>query len=374
MVCSGMVVCERLRGVPVAERSGGWDEDLTYFEVDPGYWDDDLRGRQDDVYAAELYGYPFTPLELLYRRGAEEHQSLEELAGAWLSEVSRVGLPEHDPCYVPKQSDPRRPETDAPDQRLFPVSVGERHQRFWIAVGDSVGEDGTTRIGVLDRPLRTQESIIALLTVLEGVPTPSRPTQDSHSESAKRARHRPPGYAYVRHLLRYYRPSFDTLPREEQRDLIDATTERVDAFLKASRQLVEFLEYGVPGRKLRSTLRDANRDVRAAVLRKVEGLSSPRIAERFGLPMSDAYKTKHEHKGVEEMVERGRGLLVAALGEQGWKEQVEIMKQDREWFNSLDDDLRSIYLDLDKGRLGETEARRFVEMLRPETRSPDNSP
>jgi integrase-like protein len=80
----------------VADRSGGWDEDLSYFEVDPGYWDDDLRGREDDVYAAELYGYPFTPLELLYRRGAEEHRSLEELSGAWLSEISRVGLPEHD--------------------------------------------------------------------------------------------------------------------------------------------------------------------------------------------------------------------------------------------------------------------------------------
>jgi len=358
----------------VAERSGGWDEDLSYLEVDPGYWDDDLRGQEDDVYAAELYGYPFTPRDLLYRRGAEEHHSLQELASAWLSELFSVGLPDHDPGYVAKQSDPRRPETDAPGQRLFPVSVGEHDQRFWIAVGDSVGEDGTTRIGVLDRPLRTQESIIALLTVLEGVPTQSRPAQDSHSESAKRARHRPTGYAYVRHLLRYYRHSFDTLPREEQRDLMDATFERVDAFLKASRQLVEFLEYGVPGRKLRSALRDANRDVRAAVLCEVEGLSSPRIAERFGLPMSAAYKNKHEHKGVEEMIERGRRLLVAALGEQGWKEQVEVMKQDHEWFDSLDDDLRSINLELDKGRLGEAEARRFVEKLRPETSSPDNSP
>jgi hypothetical protein len=356
----------------VADRSGGWDEDPTYFEVDPGYWDDDLRGREDDVYAAELYGYPFTPLELLYRRGAEEHRSLEELAGAWLSEVSRVGLPEHDPGYVPKQSDPRRPETDAPGQRLFPVSVGKGHQRFWIAVGDSVGEDGNTRVGVLDRPLRTQESIIALLTVLEGVPAEARPTQGPQSESAKRAC--PPGYAYVRHLLRYYRPSFDTLPREEQRDLIDATTERVDAFLKASRQLVEILEYGVPGRRLRSARRDANRDVRAAILCEVEGLSSPRIAERFGLQLSDAYKNKHEHKGVEEMIERGRKLLVTALGDDAWKEQVEVMKQDREWFDSLDEDLRSIYLDLDKGKLGEAEARRFVERLRPETRPPNNSP
>lgn len=356
----------------MAERSGGWDEDLSYFEADPGYWDDDLWGREDDVYAAELYGYPFTPLELLYRRGAEEHQSLEELSGAWLSEISRVGLPEHDTEFVPKQFDPRRPETAAPGQRLFPVRMGERHQRFWIAVGDSVGEDGNTRVGVLDRPLRTQESIIALLTVLESVPAEARPTQGPKSESAKRAR--PPNYTYVRQLLRYYRPSFDTLPREEQRDLIDATTERVDAFLKASRQLVEFLEYGVPGRRLSSALRDADRDVRAAVLCEVEELSSPRIAERFGLPMSDAYRDKHEHKGVEGMIERGRKLLVAALGEQGWKRQVEVMKQDREWFDSLGDDLKSIYLELDKGRLGEAEARRFVEKLRPETRSPDNSP
>jgi DNA-directed RNA polymerase specialized sigma24 family protein len=94
-------------------------------------------------------------------------------------------------------------------------------------------------------------------------------------------------------LLHYYRPSYDSLSREEQRDLVDATVERVNAFLKASRQLVEFLEYGVPNRKQRAALQDANRDVRAAVLSEVEGLSSPRIAERFGLSLSDAYKTKH---------------------------------------------------------------------------------
>jgi hypothetical protein len=74
------------------------------------------------------------------------------------------------------------------------------------------------------------------------------------------------------------------------------------------------------------------------------------------------------------MIERGRKLLVTALGDDAWKEQVEVMKQDREWFDSLDEDLRSIYLDLDKGKLGEAEARRFVERLRPETRPPNNSP
>jgi hypothetical protein len=277
----------------VADRSSRWDEDLACFEVDPGYWDDELRGRQDDVYAAELYGYPFTPLELLYGRGAEEHHSLQALARAWLSELSRVGLPEHDSGFVPKQSDPRRPETDASGQRLFPVSVGERHQGFWVAVGDSVGEDENTRIGVLDRPLRTQESMIALLTVLEGVHIEAQQVQDSQDQATESTRSRRPGYQYVLHLLHYYRPSYDSLSREEQRDLVDATVERVNAFLKASRQLVEFLEYGVPNRKQRAALQDANRDVRAAVLSEVEGLSSPRIAERFGLSLSDAYKTKH---------------------------------------------------------------------------------
>jgi hypothetical protein len=74
------------------------------------------------------------------------------------------------------------------------------------------------------------------------------------------------------------------------------------------------------------------------------------------------------------MVKRGRKLLVTALGEEGWKMQVGVMKRDRKWFGSLNEELRSIYLELDKGNLGEAHARRFVELLRPGTRSPDISP
>jgi hypothetical protein len=170
---------------------------------------------------------------------------------------------------------------------------------------------------------------------------------------------------YVLHLLRYYRPSFDELPRQDKLNLIEETSKRVNAFLKASRQLVQFLDFGVPGRDLRPARKNANRDVKAAVLKDVEYLESRQIAERLGLS-SDNYKTKGGNRTVDKMIERGRELLESALGEEGWQEWIKVMKVDAEWFRNLSAGQRGLYLRLDRDRLSDAEIRRQIEELGPE--------
>ena len=78
---------------------------------------------------------------------------------------------------------------------------------------------------------------------------------------------------YVLLLLRYHRPNCDDLPEEQRLDMIEQTCAHTNAFLKALRRLAGFLEYGVPGRRQKTVSIDADRDVRAAVRRDVDGLT-----------------------------------------------------------------------------------------------------
>jgi hypothetical protein len=141
---------------------------------------------------------------------------------------------------------------------------------------------------------------------------------------------------YVLSLLRYYRPSFDELPHEQQLDLIARASERVNNLLTAARQLVEFLEYGASGQDLRLAVEDANRDVRAAVLKDVEDdMGVLQIAERLGLDVTEKDRDKRDHPTVRQMIKRGRKMLESALGTEGWRKQVEAMKAEAKRWQEL---------------------------------------
>jgi Mn-dependent DtxR family transcriptional regulator len=85
---------------------------------------------------------------------------------------------------------------------------------------------------------------------------------------------------YVAAVLRHSRPEFDTLPYSERVALLKEGCRRVNEVLESLRKWERFLEYGVPERDLRPKLEKAARDVRAAELRDIEGLSNPKIGER----------------------------------------------------------------------------------------------
>lgn len=353
-----------------------------------GYWDNE---EYEDYSEEELYEEflrdPEQFRDDLYSFGFREHQHLPELARRWLAELADVGLHKPDPSWQVhlKQASIDRPVFDVQEGELRPVQVGDHRQVFWLKVDGLRTGRGYRNIEVFDEPLRTQTAITALLTVLEANPIDVEKIREALSEVESPLEHSvderwftawwgylgDEGYEwnekiqrnqfqYLLALLRHYRPDFDELPHKEQVGLISGASERVNSFLVASRQLVGFLEYGTPGRDLREAAEDAKRDVRAAVLKDVEGLGSIKIAERFRLPISEKYRTKNEHKGVLEMVKRGRKMLERALGKDGWQKQVEAMKADAEWYSKLSTKEKAVQAMVDRGMSIE-EARQQLE-------------
>lgn len=240
-----------------------------------------------DMKALEFMAYPNLPRQLLYMDGLREWHNLPELANRWLTELADVGLLELDPGEEApiKQADYRRPTmaptVDPRGGKLYPVRVEGHRQTFWLQVDarPPYGDKSEYKpIKVLDKFLRTQTAIISLLTALEATPMDQAKLRQALSEAKSPLRDSLPAYefGYVLSLLRYYRPSFDELPHEEQLGLVEEACKRVNKSLEASRHLVEFLEYGRPNRDLRPAIENANQDVRAAVLRALEGLSSPK--------------------------------------------------------------------------------------------------
>jgi hypothetical protein len=146
---------------------------------------------------------------------------------------------------------------------------------------------------------------------------------------------------YAKDLLRHYRPDFDELPREEQIALMQHTCQRINAVLEAVRKLVEFAEYGRPSGDSKPAVEQAVRDVKAAELHEVAGLSYPKVAEKLGEPPpSQSDLIKNDHTRVRKMAERGHDLLVRAFGEEGWQELVDSLQQQYRDWDSLDEDER----------------------------------
>jgi len=321
-----------------------------------------------DWVAAKFWANPELHREMLYESGAHEHSRLQELANGWLTELAEVGLLELDPDQEAplKQADNSRPTLHTREGELYTVRVEGHRQLFWVQVnarplyGD---RRGYKPIRVLDKPLRTQTAIISLLTTLEASPIDAERLREELSQENPLIHSvQYYSYKYVLSLLRYYRPTFDELPHQDQLDLIVETCNRMNSFFTASRQLVEFLEYGVPSRDLRPAIENANRDVNATVLRDVEGLSLSQIAKRLGLSTdeTDEQNDKRDYPQVRQMIKRGKKLLEGALGEDGWRKQIEVMKADRDWFRSLNTAQQRTYTTLDRNRMTEEEARQYV--------------
>jgi hypothetical protein len=177
---------------------------------------------------------------------------------------------------------------------------------------------------------------------------------------------RPLGYMLP--LLEYYKPEVKEYSGRQVEEVLEKTCYYVNNFLKALRELQAFLEYGAPSRKLTPPVREPNRDIRAAILRDVDGLSYRQIGEEMQIPLPPDFEVKGEHQTVRKMVARGRRILKQAFGEEGWRERVETMKTEKAWWQSLSEEERyseweveSTALDLD---ITIEEARQRVERRR----------
>jgi hypothetical protein len=135
-------------------------------------------------------------------------------------------------------------------------------------------------------------------------------------------------------LLRYHSPWLDELALEERAELIEETCAHINEFLEVLHKLMTFLEHGKPKRRGPAATKVAARDVKAAVLKEVDGLTNRQIAEALCMNLPTDFLIKGDYPTVRKMVRRGRSALVAALGEEGWRAQAQAMKEEAEWWHS----------------------------------------
>ena len=244
----------------------------------------------------------------------------------------------------------------------YPTRLAETGQTIWIRLdGPRSPERGYREISVSDEPLRTDAAIVAALTALEGRPLDlgtlrkvlaiglplrgesfwdrwNRALGDDRIEVGPRRSLRELGHHqvldYVLMLLRYHRPSFDNLPPQERTNLVVDACGHINEFLEALRKLVTFLEHGQLLFRGPAATKVASKDVAAAVLRDVDGLTNREIGERLGVPLPTDFRIKADHPTVRKMVGRGRRTLKAALGEERWKEHLRAMKEEAEAWRS----------------------------------------
>jgi hypothetical protein len=144
---------------------------------------------------------------------------------------------------------------------------------------------------------------------------------------------------YTVALLRHNKPEFDELSWEDQWALIEEACEKINEFLGSLQKLQAFLSYGVPSRKLTPSNKVPQRDVDAAVLRDVDGLTHREIGERLDISLSSDFQYRQSgHQTVRRAIERGRRILEAAFGKEGWQEQAEVMKAEKARRQSLSEE------------------------------------
>ena len=139
-------------------------------EVQP--WDRRPFDGSLDAYLEELYsGMAYTYAD-----------ELPEFASEWLEELTRVGyrgmatvsrksgvhrLPNKEQAYSLMYSAVSRPL--GLDERAYPVTFENSRQVLWLQLaGERSDGRAYTEVRVSGRPLRTDEAILAALTVLEG--------------------------------------------------------------------------------------------------------------------------------------------------------------------------------------------------------------
>jgi hypothetical protein len=124
------------------------------------------------------------------------------------------------------------------------------------------------------------------------------------------------GAQYLKQLLRHYRPDFDRMPVLDQIALMVKAVEKTNGFLKALHELLRCLQNADPDEGLSNTpVRQAARDVKAAQLRDINGLSWVEIGRRVGADQSESDRIRGDNKQVRtRIVPNGRTHLAAVLG------------------------------------------------------------
>jgi hypothetical protein len=154
----------------------------------------------------------------------------------------------------------------------------------------------------------------------------------------------PPGVACMdtRHPRRLLAPEqvlmrFSIIYDRPSISLLVHACSHTNEFLDTLKKLMNFLEYGSPDGRTRVATRDADTDVKAAVLRDVDGLTYRKIGEELDLPRPKDFEVKGDYARVRQMVSRGRKIIFLAIGKDGWRRHIEAMRAEAKRWNSLSD-------------------------------------
>jgi hypothetical protein len=152
---------------------------------------------------------------------------------------------------------------------------------------------------------------------------------------------------------------------EERADLIAETCSHINEFIEVLHKLISFLEHGRPKRRGPAATKVASRDIKAAVLRDVDGLTNRQIADTLCVNSPADFLIKGDHPRVCKMIRRGRGALVAALGEEGWRAQAQAMKDEAERWHSTSEIQRRAELEAEALGVPYEEVHKHLEERQP---------
>lgn len=140
-------------------------------------------------------------------------------------------------------------------------------------------------------------------------------------------------------LLGHYRPDFRDMTPDEQSNLIIQVIVSSNKFMDALRNLALTIQHANPNQDLpRSPVKKASRDVRAAELREIDGLSFVEIGKRLSIRQSKHEITvkPYDNREVRKViVPNGIRILKAALGQDGYDRYVETSKIERQRHHGL---------------------------------------
>jgi hypothetical protein len=141
-------------------------------------------------------------------------------------------------------------------------------------------------------------------------------------------------------LIEHYLPDFDKYAPGERAEYLTRTIAQVNEVAKSIAKLEKHLQYAAPGgRKAVAPIKDPERDVHAAVLEDVCGLTTLQIGKELGIPLpaSDAMSGRRENQTVRRMIkDNGRPLLERRFGPEGWCAKVGSMRATRESWASME--------------------------------------